>query len=274
MNPRQQCMKGNTNGHQHGHASNTHGKSPTYNAWQRLFRADREGEVCARWHHFVNFLSDMGERPSGHKKVWLLRRDYTKPWQPGNVFWSTTRRGMARTKETRSRQYMWDGKMRSLTDLVHEHMPDPGVPLSIVIKRMDEYGWDLYRALLKPFEKRPKQKYYDYNGKRISLLQAAKISGHPYRTIVNRVTALNWTITQAIERPKGYSDTRKAHGVKQETERTGNDQSDGGMLLLPRAEGRLREEGGGVLDPRPDVRADGASGESLHEELDPEGARC
>jgi hypothetical protein len=42
--------------------------------------------VCERWQKFVNFLSDMGERPPGKT---LDRRENDGNYEPGNCRWVT-----------------------------------------------------------------------------------------------------------------------------------------------------------------------------------------
>jgi hypothetical protein len=82
--------------HGHGH------RTPTYISWQNMKlrchypKATRYKDwggrgitVCARWRHsFVNFLTDMGERPPG---LVLDRIDNSKGYSPANCRWVTYR---------------------------------------------------------------------------------------------------------------------------------------------------------------------------------------
>ena len=83
----------------HGHAA-TADRSPTYRSWRSMigrctrptdvsfkYYGARGIEVCERWRaSFVNFLADMGERPTG---LTLDRVDVEGNYEPGNCRWAT-----------------------------------------------------------------------------------------------------------------------------------------------------------------------------------------
>lgn len=98
----------------HGHA--TEGKqSPTYVSWCSLIQrctnpkspywADYGGRgitVCDRWREdFVNFLADVGERPSLKHSIDRFP-DKNGNYEPGNVRWATDHEQKRNTRYTRN----------------------------------------------------------------------------------------------------------------------------------------------------------------------------
>lgn len=140
----------------------THGKSktPTYRIWvgmmSRCYRAKpteyrlyqgRGIRVCKRWHQFVNFLSDMGERPSG--KV-LDRRDNNGNYTPRNCRWASPKESSNNTRW--NRLVTMNGETMSLTMWCRKL----GIPYGRVHGRVYAYGWSPIVALTAPLHVKSK----------------------------------------------------------------------------------------------------------------------
>jgi hypothetical protein len=89
-------------------------------------------KVCDRWHDFLAFLADMGQRPSlGHS---LDRIDNEGNYEPGNCRWAT-RTEQARNRRT-SRFVEIDGERKTLV----EWGEISGINPQIIGDRFDR-GW-------------------------------------------------------------------------------------------------------------------------------------
>lgn len=95
----------------HGHTSRGR-VSPTYISWQAMFDrccnpnnpeyaryGGRGISVCTRWHHFKNFLADMGPRPAGTS----IDRfpDTEGNYESGNCRWATAQEQTINRKVTK-----------------------------------------------------------------------------------------------------------------------------------------------------------------------------
>jgi hypothetical protein len=90
--------------------------------------------VCQRWYAFLNFLADMGPRPS--LKHTLDRKNNDGNYEPGNVRWVATRSEQCRNRHD-NRMLTVDG----VTKLAMEWAQEYGLARETVIRRMDR-GWE------------------------------------------------------------------------------------------------------------------------------------
>jgi hypothetical protein len=96
--------------------------------------------VCDRWHDFVNFREDMGERPEG---LTLDRRDNSKGYFPENCRWITNKE-QQRNKDN-NRYLTYEGK----TLTIGEWGEIVGISGSIIHSRI-RIGWTTEEALTIP----------------------------------------------------------------------------------------------------------------------------
>lgn len=142
----------------HGYTS-ARGPSPTYRSWQSMKQrcinpsathyhryGGRGITVCDRWREsFVNFLADMGERPSlAHT---IDRLDNDGPYSPENCRWATrheqTRRGHRVLANIRPLTH--EGETLSVAEWAERKGIRPQT-LALRLRR----GWSVERALTTP----------------------------------------------------------------------------------------------------------------------------
>lgn len=100
-------------------------------------------KVCDRWHDFLNFLADMGQRPSSQHSIDRYP-DAGGDYEPGNVRWATSKQ-QARNWKTRNRLLTFENKTMPLSAWA-EHL---GVRREIIKDRLAS-GWSTERALSTP----------------------------------------------------------------------------------------------------------------------------
>ena len=79
-------------------------------------------KVCERWHDFVNFYEDMGNKPKGYS---LDRIDNNADYSPENCKWSSTKDQIRNRRVTP--KYEWNGKVYSLAELSEMHVKNSGL---------------------------------------------------------------------------------------------------------------------------------------------------
>lgn len=118
--------------------------SPTMDSWP--FYGGRGIAVCERWRaSFVNFLSDVGRRPSPRHSI--ERRDVNGDYEPGNVCWATELE-QANNRRT-SRRVAGLGRMLTLAQWAREL----GISARAMKHRVDS-GWPAERMFAGPERRR------------------------------------------------------------------------------------------------------------------------
>lgn len=138
----------------------THGMcyTPTHRSWRNMFyRCTSSSDpsyhrygavgitVCARWTEpdgqgFLNFRSDLGERPKG---MTLDRIDNAKGYDPANCRWATPTMQMNNRSTTRFIEF--NGRRQS----TGQWSTETGIPFGVLTLRI-KAGWSPARALTEP----------------------------------------------------------------------------------------------------------------------------
>lgn len=131
----------------------THGRSKTrtFKLWALMIQrcSDRNFHgwskygkrgisVCERWQTFSNFLTDMGEWPTG---LSLDRIDVNGPYSPENCRWATAEQ-QANNRRT-SRFIEFAGQRMTVSQWSRERK----IPLSTLKNRLGILGWPVWKAL-------------------------------------------------------------------------------------------------------------------------------
>lgn len=140
----------------HGHSLTGGAPSLTYMSWQRMLarceytknpsyhRYGARGiTVCERWHSFVNFLADMGERPAGMQ---LDRIDNDGNYEPGNCRWVSPK------ENSRHRSSNVMLTFNGVTQCLSAWAEETGVPQWVISTRRLK-GWPTERLLTEPVKR-------------------------------------------------------------------------------------------------------------------------
>lgn len=101
--------------------------------------------VCERWSVFVNFLADMGRRPTPKHSIERLNNDLG--YAPGNCKWAT--KSEQCNNKRNNVVYTYDGKTLTLAQWAEE----TGLPYSCLQYRHQK-GWPAVKLLTKPSNKK------------------------------------------------------------------------------------------------------------------------
>lgn len=129
--------------------------SPTLNSWHhmmgRCYRptnpkylryGGRGIVVCERWHDFLNFLADMGEKPG---PGWSIeRKDNDGPYSPENCVWATA------LQQQRNRSITRMLTLGEITKPAAEWAEELGLPYKTLMARLNDRNWSVERALKTP----------------------------------------------------------------------------------------------------------------------------
>lgn len=128
---------------------------PEYHAWvamkQRCYDKNcrpyrnygaRGITVCAKWHNFWAFLSDVGLRPSPKHSIDRINNEGN--YEPGNVRWATQSQQLANTRRTRLLTF--NGETLPLAHWAKRLGMSQGTLHGRIVKR----GWPVEKALSLP----------------------------------------------------------------------------------------------------------------------------
>ena len=137
----------------------THGASgtPTFRVWQQMIRRcyDKRSvgyptygkigiKVCPQWRRsFVQFRTDMGERPLGRQ---IDRLDNAKGYSPANCRWATL---VEQANNKRNNVVL---TARGQTKRVWDWAREVGTSADVIRDRVKRYGWSPEEAIFTPLD--------------------------------------------------------------------------------------------------------------------------
>jgi hypothetical protein len=98
--------------------------------------------VCARWHIFENFLSDVGFAPSPKHTLGRIENDGN--YEPGNVEWQTTKTQGNNTSTNRPITAF------RRTQTLAQWSDETSLSSGTIAKRIDHHGWSPEKAVSTP----------------------------------------------------------------------------------------------------------------------------
>lgn len=170
--------------------------NPNTIGWKRY--GGRGIAVCSRWRTFINFLEDMGERPS---ERFLERIDNNKGYEPANYKWATR---LEQSRNTRRNVYLtFDG----ITTTRKEWAEKIGISEAAIKRRLLK-GWPIEKALTIGFRSakerlrnqiKGQNHFITFNNKTQTLAEWVEELKIPKSVILHRLKA--WGTEKALSTP-------------------------------------------------------------------------
>lgn len=101
-------------------------------------------KVCERWMDFLNFLTDMGPKPSLSHSIERVNRNGN--YEPGNCIWAT--QPVQQRNRSTNRVISFNGISKTMTDFAADYDMRPGT----LWNRLD-LGWSVKDALTRPIRR-------------------------------------------------------------------------------------------------------------------------
>jgi hypothetical protein len=146
--------------------------------------------VCERWHHsFVNFIADMGPKPTPTHTIERIDNDGN--YEPSNCRWATRAEQNNNKRDNRIIEY----NGQSLN--VSQWATVTGLEESTIRHRLDS-GWSIKRALTAALRKN--EHILSIGNESHTIVEWAKIMGIEDNCIVHRLKR-GWPVEQAVNTP-------------------------------------------------------------------------
>jgi hypothetical protein len=160
-------------------------------------------KVCERWKGedgFINFVADMGARPS---LSYTLDRfpNNDGDYEPGNCRWATSKE---QSRNKRSNHLLtYDGETRCLT----EWSEITGIFLGTLAMRV-RLGWDAESIVNTPVNPKQSLQMLTCDGETLPISEWAKRTGIKPATIHYRLNFAGWSMADAVKTPTQISKRR------------------------------------------------------------------
>lgn len=173
-------------------------RHPLWNTWRLMlcrcedpkdksfrFYGARGISVCARWHVFENFASDVGERPGPGFTIDRYPR-FDGNYEPGNVRWATAKQ---QAMNRRNGRYYTIGRE---TLYIAAWAARYGIKIATVIDRISD-GWSPEAAITTPAARR-------LSVAEVTAMKARRATGETLRSIAKDFGVTHRSVRLACER--------------------------------------------------------------------------